>query len=47
MNVQYVTISVGEPMQSLQRSARVSNEWEAFRRRVLLLSDELGYAMAG
>jgi hypothetical protein len=47
VKVQYTTVShrmeVGEPIQSLHRSARVSNnEWEASRRRVLV---ELGYAM--
>jgi hypothetical protein len=37
-------MKVGEPIQSLHRSARVGdNEWETSRRRVLV---ELGYAMA-
>jgi hypothetical protein len=47
VEVQYTTVShrmeVGEPTQSLHRSARVSNEWKTSRRRVLV---ELGYAMA-
>jgi hypothetical protein len=47
VKVQYNTVShrmeVGEPIQSLHRSARVrNNEWETSRRRVLV---ELGYAM--
>jgi hypothetical protein len=46
LKVQYTTVprmAVGEPIQSLHRSARVSeHEWETSRRRVLV---ELGYAM--
>jgi hypothetical protein len=48
VKVQYNAVphrmEVGEPIQSLHRSARVGdNEWETSRRRVLV---GLGYAMA-